>query len=111
MSTVCVNFSLYQATDNLLPVTIFDQDCVTPLNIAGMAFSFVLFRPGQPNILTKSTASGGIALTTPASGLLTVTLTASDLTLPANNYNFRVERTDSGADTACTEGLLVLLAK
>ena len=85
----------------------------TPQDISGWALSWRLKRsvddPDTRTIATKTTGAG-IVLTTPASGLCTVTVTAADtLRLPAGQYVHELKRTDSGFEAVLAHGPVTLL--
>lgn len=108
--TVQANFSVYRGEDASLVFAIYEADGVTPQNITGWSLSFTV-RPAGGIALIAKTVGNGIALTTPASGIATVTLAAADTSsLPAVYYSFSLARTDSGQDAELTSGLMILLS-
>lgn len=108
MAAVRTNLSLFKGEDAAFP------DTITGTDITGWAVAFTLHAKldDAAALITKTTANGGIVLTTPASGLLTVTLLATDTAnLPAGMYFYRVERTDTGADAVLSWGSFELKGK
>jgi hypothetical protein len=60
--------------------------------------------------ITKTTAAGSIALTTPLSGICTVTVEDTDTDgLRANTYWHELKRTDAGFETILSYGACELL--
>jgi hypothetical protein len=109
---ISTNFELYVGTDNQIVVQVFQQDDLTPQNITGWSISFFIINPSTGAVLVTKSVGAGIVLTTPANGILTITLNANDtLTLLPRNYNFFIQRTDSGYSTILTTGLISLLAQ
>lgn len=100
--------------DYELPVTIYTTRAHTATqDITGWALSFMVKRrPTDADanaVIIKTTGGSGIALTTPGSGLLTVTIADTDTdTLAADTYWFEVRRTDAGFETVLTHGTAVL---
>jgi hypothetical protein len=111
--TIAANFSCYVGEDVSLPVTIYQADNATPEDITGWSsVSFIVHAIGSTTALITKTVGNGIVLTTPLSGLLTITVAAADtVNLAANQYLFRIERTDLGSDAVLTEGFFTLLGK
>jgi|SRR5215472_3530976 len=111
--TIQANFESYVGEDVSLPVTVYSDSAeTTPANITGWSVQFVVHQVGGSALITQTTSNGGITLTTPLSGLLTVSIPAALTTnMAAGTYCFRVERTDSGADAVLTTGTWFLLNK
>ena len=108
--TISANIVWYIGEDVSIPDTIYQADGITPENITGWSVSFIVHAIGSSTPLITKTVGAGIVLTTPLSGLLTVTIAAADsATLAANQYCFKVVRTDAGADAILTTGFLTLL--
>jgi hypothetical protein len=99
--------------DKSLVVTVYQSDGITLQNVTGWAISFMVKKSAtdaDANAkVTKTTAGGGIVLTAPLSGLITITLTDTDTaSLPADSYRYEVKRTDDGSETVLTFGRLTL---
>jgi hypothetical protein len=103
---------LYTGEDKTLTITVYQADGATPQDITGWALSYVwkktLADPDAEAALTKTTSSG-ITLTTPASGICTVTIADTDTDhLPARTYVHELKRTDAGSETVLTTGTVLL---
>jgi hypothetical protein len=104
----------FQGEDKALLDTIYQSDGTTVQNVTGWAISFMVKKHATDSDanakITKTTAAGGIVLTAPLSGLITITLTKADtVNLPADSYAYEVKRTDVGSGTVLTQGKLTLL--
>ena len=102
----------YIGEDKTLPVTIYQSNGTTAQDVTGWAISFMLKkRATDADVaakVTKTTVSG-IALTTPASGLITVSIADTDTDgLAAGSYRYEIKRTDAGFETVLTSGACVL---
>lgn len=102
----------YTGEDKTLTVTVYEADGTTPQNITGWSLSYRWKRsPADADsdaVLTKTTASG-IALTTPVSGICTVTVADTDTdSLQPQTYYHELKRTDAGSETVLTTGTVVL---
>lgn len=83
---------------------------ITSTNITGWAISCIVrpkVREANEAFITKSVGSG-IALTTPASGILTITLSATDTDLEPGSYDYTIARTDSGSEVVLTWGSFIV---
>jgi hypothetical protein len=103
---------LYTGEDKTLTITVYQADGATPQNITGWALSYRWKRkasdPDTAAVLTKTTASG-IALTTPATGICTVTIDDTDTdNLAPQTYVHELKRTDAGSETVLTTGTVLL---
>lgn len=99
--------------DKSLVFTVYQSDGTTAQNITGWALSWMLkdseYDADADAVLTKTTDSG-IALTTPLSGICTVTIADTDTsTLDAKLYRHELKRTDDGSETVLSYGFAVLL--
>lgn len=98
--------------DKELPLTIYQADETTPQDVSGWALSFMLKRNSSDVTakITKTTAGGGgITFTTPASGLVLITVQDTDTAaLKAGTYMYEVKRTDDGSETVLTHGTVLL---
>ena len=95
--------------DKTLTFTIYQSDGTTVQNITGWTLSWLLKgRPTDTDAnakVTKTTTAGGIVLTTPASGICTVTVDDTDTdALAADRYWHELKRTDAGFETVLTFG-------
>lgn len=102
----------YTGEDKTLTFTIYQSDGTTAQNITGWSLSYTwkkhLSDPDSAAVLTKTTSSG-IALTTPVSGICTVTIADTDTdALTARTYVHELKRTDAGSETVLTTGTVVL---
>lgn len=94
--------------DKTLPVTIYQADGTTAQNVTGWTISF-LVKKNQTDAdlsakVTKTTVSG-IALTTPLSGLVTITVADTDTdAIAPGSYWYEIKRTDAGFETVLTQG-------
>ena len=98
--------TLYVGADHSVPMTIYQSDGVTPQDITG--WTIVL------DIRKKDTSSAALlsstaALTTPASGICTFTLSATDLSASVFTGDdwrgrYSVWRTDSGSKQPLRSG-------
>jgi hypothetical protein len=108
--------------DKTFPSTIYQSDyAVNPLNgavtgtlqdITGWTLSWLVKRKASDldaaALITKTTTSG-IALTTPASGLCTITVADTDTdSIPAGTYHHELKRMDSGFESVLIQGRVVL---
>jgi len=111
--TVLSNFQFYRGEDISIPDTVYQADGVTPQDITGWSVQFLMRPQDIPGVTSvRKTTGGGIVLTTPAAGLLTITLASADTAgLYPGPYAYAVERTDVGADAVLSAGVITLLAK
>jgi hypothetical protein len=98
--------------DKVLTDTIYQSDGTTVQNVTGWAISFMVKKhatDADASAKITKTTGAGIVLTTPLSGLITITLTDTDTaSLPADSYPYEVKRTDDGSETVLTFGRLTL---
>lgn len=112
LSAITVNLSMIVGEDREFQDTIYQADGVTVQNISGWSVSFIVFRYDNPTTIffTKTTAGGGVVLTSPLTGVLQVTVTAADTaSMYPNQYKFVVQRTDTSNVLNLTRGVLSLL--
>ena len=99
--------------DKTLTVTIYQSDETTPQNVTGWAVSFMLKRKRtdtDANALITKTTADDVALTTPGSGVITVSIADDDTSdLRADTYWYEIKRTDAGFETVLTYGSVELL--
>lgn len=102
----------YTGEDKSLVFTIYETDGTTAQDITGWTLAYMWKRaPSDADsaaVLTKTT-SAGIALTTPGSGICTVTIddTDTDSLLP-QTYHHELKRTTAGSETVLTTGTVLL---
>lgn len=99
--------------DRRFVFTIDIGDGTTPEDLSGWAMSWVVKRrvaDGDASaIITKSTGAGGIVLTSPASGVCTVTVQDTDTaSLAPGLYHHELKRTDDGFESPLSFGTAVL---
>ena len=97
--------------DKDLEFVIYQEDGVTVQDITGWALEWVLRVEDDDTgaaVISKTTSSG-IALTTPTSGVATVTIADTDTAdLTVGTYRHALKRTDDGAETILAWGDCVL---
>jgi hypothetical protein len=97
--------------DKSFPITIYQSDGSTPQDISGWSLIYVLRRApasADPALISKTT-SDGIVLTTPLSGLCTVSIADTDTEdLAEGKYYYSLKRTDAGQETILTYGYAYL---
>lgn len=88
--------SIYAGEDVSITVNVKDTDGNAE-DITGMSFSYKVWKGSSAAVLTKTTGSG-ITLTTPASGVLTISMadTDTDALTPAT-YKHELKITDDGS--------------
>lgn len=99
--------------DKTIVDTIYQADGVALQNVTGWAISFLVKKTATDTDaaakVTKTTGGFGIALTTPASGVITITIVDTDTAaLPAGEYRYEIKRTDDGSETVLTFGTCYL---
>jgi hypothetical protein len=110
---ITTNDDFFLGEDKVLPDTIYQSDGITLQNVTGWTISFMVKKHATDldadAKVTKTTANGGIVLTAPLSGLITITLASADTaSLPAGLYAYEVKRTDVFPKTVLTTGTLTL---
>lgn len=104
----------FTGEDKSLPFTIYQADEATLQDISGWSLSWMVKRrksdADADALVTKTTAAGGIALTTPGSGVCTVTVTDTDIAAVLGGvlHYHELKRTDAGFETVLSYGSLVL---
>jgi hypothetical protein len=95
-----------------LVFTIFQTDDTTPQDISGWGLSWMLKRnPRDADaaaVLHKTTALGGVTLTTPATGICTVTVEDQETDGLGGTYYHELKRVDPGAEAVLSYGRAVL---
>jgi hypothetical protein len=100
--------------DKILPITVYrDAAHSATQDITGWTLSWMLKRRSSDAdasaLLTKTTTTGGTVLTTPLSGLCTVTIADTDTdALNPGSYHHELKRTDAGFETVLTHGTVLL---
>lgn len=102
----------YTGEDKSLVFTVYQSDGTTAQNITGWTLSYMWkLRPTDADasaVLTKTTTAG-IVLTTPVSGICTVTIDDTDTdSLTPQTYYHELKRTNSGSETVLTTGTVLL---
>jgi hypothetical protein len=90
--------STFTGEDKAIPFTVYQVGTLTAQNITSwtLSFSVKALATDDTAEFTKTTTAG-IALTTPASGLCTVTIDAADTAdLDEGVYAYELKRTDAG---------------
>ena len=83
----------------VLDILVKDKDGVTATNLANAtAISFVIANPLTNVALVTKTLSSGIAVNTPSTGYVRVTLTPTDTTQTPMRYNMALQITWSPTD-------------
>ncbi len=91
-----ITASIYLGEDASIVVTVKD-DAGAALDLTGMSLSYLVWQGTNAAVITKTTSSG-IALTTPASGIATITIADTDTdAITAGIYNHELKITDNGA--------------
>jgi hypothetical protein len=111
-SSIGTSSNFFLGEDKALSFTVYQADGTTAQDITGYALAWMLKKKATDSDatakITKTTVSG-IALTTPLSGICTVTLTDTDTaTLNAGVYRHELKRTDDGSETVLSFGTCVL---
>ena len=103
----------FTGEDKTITATIYQADGTTPQNITGWSLSYLWKRAKTDTdaeaVLTKTTSAGGIVLTTPVSGVCTITIADTDTDgLVARQYWHELKRMDGGSETVLTTGTVEL---
>lgn len=103
--------TVFYGEDIAVDDTIYDVNGCTE-DISGWAIAFAVTETDDPSdgvLISKTTASGGVTLSNPTVGILTITLDSDDTSLlDPGRYFFTVARTDNGAYTVLTYGPYVV---
>lgn len=113
-SAISASDGWFTGEDQSLRWTIYDADPLTEVspnvakNITGWTITFKLAASVAGTALLTKTA----ALTTPASGICTVSVAAADYgSVPAGTYYYTLSRTDSGQNQVLAWGTAVVNAR
>lgn len=112
-ANIGTNDDFFTGEDKSLVFTVTQADGSTPQNITGWTLSWMLKRnlgdADAAALITKTTAGGAIALTTPLSGICTVTIEDVDTdALTPGTYRHELKRTNAGTETVLSYGTCVL---
>lgn len=93
--------------------TIYQADGVTPENITSWAISFMVKKRAADldslAKVVKTVTDGGIAITSAASGIITITVFAADtVAINPGTYRYEIKRTNTGQETVLTYGSCVI---
>lgn len=109
-ATIGASDNLFVGEDKSLVFTVVDTAGVA-VNITGWTLSWTLKRRATDAaaLITKTTGGGGIALTTPVSGICTVTIedTDTDPLGPLSGVH-ELKRTNAGSEAVLSYGTLEL---
>lgn len=99
----------FTGEDKSLIFTVYQADGTTVQNITGWALSWMVKKrrtDADADALITKTTSSGIALTTPLSGICTVTVTDADVANIRGGelYYHELKRTTDGAETVLSYG-------
>lgn len=91
--------TVIKGDDKDLIFTVKDKETDTAVNITGATITFQLKKkPTDASAVLEKTVGSGIVLTTPASGIFTVTLTDVDTdALDVTSYFMEAQITDTGS--------------
>lgn len=76
-------------------------------NVTGWTIKWVL-TDEEDNVLLTKTVGSGLTLTTPASGLFTLSLTADDTDLTPGVYFWETKRTDDNLEETLATGTMIV---
>ena len=110
---ISVDGDFFTGEDKSLIFTVYQADETTAQDISGWSLSWLLKRHRHDAdvdaLITKTTTGGGIALTTPLTGICTVTVADTDTdSIPAGTYRHELKRTGAGVETILAYGSCVL---
>lgn len=113
VSAVIANLAQFVGEDKQYQDTIYQADGSTAENITGWSVTFDMHAYDDPdNVYFTKTVGAGIVLTTPASGVLTITVDRADtVDLPPGQYAYTIYRTNSGANVVVTYGMFTLVGR
>ncbi len=105
---VTKNIELFEGEDK----TLVDSAATPPVNITGWTLSFTvkIDREDASPVLISKTVGAGIVITDASNGVFSITLTAADTNITPGKYQYDIWRTNSGAETMLTEGVLTIKA-
>lgn len=103
--------NVFTGEDKVLSGIVYQSDGTTAQNITGWAMSWMLKKratDSDANAKIVKTTGNGIDVVSAAAGTYTVTLTDTNLTIPAGHYYHEVKRTDDGSETVLTHGTFLV---
>ena len=106
LANITAGDEFFRAEDKNIIFTVMQADGVTPQNITGWTITFrMTLNMGGAAVITKSAT-----LTTPLSGICTVTLASADTTalVADTTYLYDLRRTDSGSRSELAFGTIVI---
>jgi hypothetical protein len=104
------DFSMVSGETKYLVVTILQEGTTTARNITNDLFTWTLRPKNGGASLASYSIGSGITLTTPASGILTVTLSAAATTAQAGEYTHELRMTAStGEITVPVRGVITIV--
>lgn len=116
--TLFANLAQAVGEDKLYQDTIFQSDGTTPQNITSWSVSFTVHAYNDPTLvyfqktIINGTVQDGIAFPDPTHGVMNITVANADtVNMPPGEYEYIIERTDTGNDAVLTRGLFTLLRK
>jgi hypothetical protein len=112
-SAVVTALAMFQGEAKTFVDTVYDGTGAAQ-NITGWSIEFIVHEYNNPDavLITKTTANGGVTLTTPASGVFSVVFTEADtLSLFPGQKQFYARRTDAGQVAELSRGPFTILRK
>lgn len=104
------DITIYQGNDVDLPITVRDPAGVAQ-DITGFSATFIIARHVDDTpAVSKATGGGGIALTDPANGVLTVSLSDTDTDLRGDYYYQCDVQDGAGNDSTVSTGTITFEA-
>lgn len=92
----CPDFKIVQNNDRDLLITVLDPDTGSSINLTGaQAITIAMFPEHSDTAVFTKTLGSGIALTTPASGIITLTIDDTDIASIKGRYRFDGKVTDA----------------
>ena len=105
-----LSFEMVSGETKYLVITILQEGTSTPRNITADTFTWLLRPKNGGASLASYSIGSGIALTTPASGILTVTLSAAATTAQAGEFTHELRMTAStGEITVPVRGVITIV--
>jgi len=96
----CPDFKIVQNNDRDLIITVLDPDTGSVIDLTGaQAITIAMFPEHSDTAVFTKTLGSGIALTTPASGIITLSIADTDIDDIVGRYRFDGKVTDSNGKT------------
>jgi hypothetical protein len=112
---IIANLSQFVGEDKVYQDTIYQSNGTTPQDITGWGVSFYIHVYGDPDskLVSKDNGVvGGVVLTTPLLGVLRISVLASDTaSIYPGQYEYSIDRTDTGNSLVVTRGCFTLLSR